>query len=101
MVILFDSRQHGHRVGNACGGASGPALREPPRLSDAYSLLRLRRSESDTVRIILAAQIQLRRWRRGDSKDLPQDKEQRVRAIVAARELLIQRAVQRKRLASG
>jgi hypothetical protein len=56
----------------------------PPHL-----LLRISRHETDPVRIILAAHIQLRRWRRAESGQPPDRIQRRIQAIVAAREALI------------
>jgi hypothetical protein len=52
-------------------------------------LLRISRHETDPVRIILAAHIQLRRWRRAESGQPPDRIQRRIQAIVAAREALI------------
>jgi len=61
-------------------------------------VLQIDRHETDTLRIILAAQIQLRRWRRGEP-DRPSFRSlQRIRAIVAARESLLAQAVGRNRI---
>ena len=77
----------------------------------AHRVLRLSSRETDPVTIILAAQIQLRRWRRmdtrmgstgrsmgdstGDSTEGSNGVRQRISEIVAARDELMGRAVQR------
>lgn len=58
-----------------------------------HRVLRVSRHETDPVRIILAAQIQLRRWRLADSGTTPCVARQRIRQIVAARDELIGRVV--------
>jgi len=66
--------------------------RRPPQ---PHRVLQIDQQETDTLRIILAAQIQLRRWRRGEP-DRPSFRSlQRIRAIVAARESLLAQAVMR------
>ena len=54
-----------------------------------HRVLRISRRETDPVQIILAAQIQLRRWRRGEMGETPLQSRQRIREIVAARDSLI------------
>lgn len=75
--------------------------------SEPHRVLRISRYEKDPVRIILAAQIQLRRWRRQDSlaeQAASQAKSQAasqaktrqcIREIIAARESLLRAAVTR------
>jgi hypothetical protein len=66
-------------------------------------VLRISRHEKDPVQIILAAQIQLRRWRRQDSlaeqaasQAASQAKtRQRIKEIIAARESLLRAAATR------
>ncbi len=58
-----------------------------------HRVLRLPRSVRDPVRIILAAQIQLRRWRRPDQTTTAADSQRRVREIVAARDGLLREAL--------
>ncbi len=66
-------------------------------------MLRISRHEKDPVQIILAAQIQLRRWRRQDSlaeqaasQAASQAKtRQRIKEIIAARESLLRAAATR------
>lgn len=54
-----------------------------------HRVLRVPRHETDPVRIILAAQIQLRRWRQAELRQKASRIRQRIRAIVAARDELI------------
>jgi len=71
--------------------------------SEPHRVLRISRHEKDPVRIILAAQIQLRRWRRQESlaeqavsQAASQAKtRQRIKQIIAARESLLMAAVTR------
>ena len=56
---------------------------------EPHRVLRVPRQETDPVRIILAAQIQLRRWRRSEPGRSPDRIQRRIRAIVAARDALI------------
>ena len=52
-------------------------------------LLRVSPHENDPVVIILAAQIQLRRWRRAEPGQSPSKIRQRIRQITAARDSLL------------
>jgi len=61
-------------------------------------VLQIDQREADTVRIILAAQIQLRRWRRVEPGPQPAGSLQRIREIIAARESLLAQAVGRNRI---
>jgi len=61
-------------------------------------VLQIGRHETDTLRIILAAQIQLRRWRRVEPGRQSTCRLQRIREIIAARELLLAQAVSRNRI---
>ena len=73
----------------------------PPRrrpATQAHRILRISRDETDALRIILAAQIQLRRWRRGEPGYASYKCVQRIREIVAARDLLVAQAVARHRM---
>ena len=79
--------------------------------SEPHRVLRISRHEKDPVQIILAAQIQLRRWRRQDSlaeqaasqaasqaksQAASQSKtRQRIKEIIAARESLLRAAATR------
>jgi hypothetical protein len=56
---------------------------------EPHRVLRVPRHETDPVRIILAAQIQLRRWRQAEPGRTPSRIRQRIRTIVAARDELI------------
>ena len=58
-----------------------------------HRVLRIPRHETDPVRIILAAHIQLRRWRRAEPGQSPSLVRQRIREIGAARDALIGRTV--------
>jgi len=62
--------------------------RKPSQL-EPHRVLRVPRYETDPVRIILAAQIQLRRWRQVELGQTPSRIRQRIRTIVAARDELI------------
>jgi hypothetical protein len=62
-----------------------------------HRVLRVSRHETDPVMIILAAQLQLRRWRLADpAKQCPRIR-QRIQAIVVARDLLVGRTLVLKR----
>lgn len=76
------------------------ATRKPARV-EAHRVLRISRGETDPVQIILAAQIQLRRWRRGEPGETPLRIRQRIRQIIAARDSLmeINRAITRMQIA--
>ncbi|MFM8708028.1 MAG: hypothetical protein ACKOHK_08085 [Planctomycetia bacterium] len=58
-----------------------------------HRVLRISRRETDPVQIILAAQIQLRRWRRSEPGKTPlkiqQQIQQRIHEIVSARDALM------------
>jgi hypothetical protein len=54
-----------------------------------HRLLRVSPHENDPVVIILAAQIQLRRWRRAEPGQSPSRIRQRIREITAARDSLL------------
>ena len=54
-----------------------------------HRLLRVSSHENDPVMIILAAQIQLRRWRRAEPGQSPSRIRQRIREITAARDSLL------------
>ena len=56
---------------------------------EPHRVLRVPRHEADPVRIILAAQIQLRRWRQAEPGQTSARIRQRIRTIVAARDALI------------
>jgi hypothetical protein len=59
-----------------------------------HRVLGLRADEADPLRIIVAAQIRLRRWRRvGSSREAARSE---VQKIVAAREALLQRTYGRR-----
>ena len=66
---------------------AGAGLNPGPLLP--HRVLRVSRHETDPVRIILAAQVQLRRWRRAEQWQSPDQIRQRIRKIVAARDALI------------
>jgi hypothetical protein len=57
--------------------------------TDLHRLLRVSPHENDPVTIILAAQIQLRRWRRAEPGQSPSRIRQRIREITAARDSLL------------
>jgi len=61
-------------------------------------VLQLDQQETDTLRIILAAQIQLRRWRRGEPGRPSFRSLQRIREIVSARESLLAQSVTRPKI---
>jgi len=73
-----------------------PPGHRPP--ADPHLVLQIDRHETDTLRIILAAQIQLRRWRRVEPGRQPAGSLQRIREIIAARESLLAQAVGRNRI---
>ena len=75
--------------------AVSPRQRRPRQ---PHQVLQLDQQETDTLRIILAAQIQLRRWRRGEPGRPSFRSLQRIREIVAARESLLAQAVTRPRI---
>ena len=84
MVIVRNlavSRRDWPHLTDDAGPSPGPL--QPHRL------LRISRHETDPVRIILAAHIQLRRWRRSELGQPPDRIQRRIQAIVAAREALI------------
>ncbi len=56
---------------------------------EPHRVLRISRGETDPVQIILAAQIQLRRWRRGEPGETPLMIRRRIRQIIAARDSLM------------
>ena len=57
--------------------------------TELHRLLRVSPHENDPVMIILAAQIQLRRWRRAEPGQSPSRIRQRIREITAARDSLL------------
>jgi hypothetical protein len=57
--------------------------------TELHRLLRVSPHEKDPVMIILAAQIQLRRWRRAEPGQSPTRIRQRIRKITAARDVLL------------
>jgi hypothetical protein len=67
--------------------ALGPVSRGRHRLP--HRLLRVSRTETDPVMIILAAQIQLRRLRRSEPGQSPSEIRRRIREIAAARDTLL------------
>ena len=81
------------------GFLDSPVLRGPvgPRRqahkkankTELHRLLRVSPQENDPVMIILAAQIQLRRWRRAETGQSPSRIRQRIRQITAARDMLL------------
>lgn len=77
------------RLRSRAGRSPDAAIVEPHRI------LGLSRHETDTVQIILAAQIRLRRWRRLDPAAMPAKRRQRVHEIVGAREAMMRRAMLR------
>ncbi len=56
---------------------------------ELHRLLRVSPHENDPVMIILAAQIQLRRWRRAEPGQSPSRIRERIRRITAARDSLL------------
>jgi len=68
-------------------GTVGP--RRKTRKTELHRLLRVAPYENDPVVIILAAQIQLRRWRRAEPGQSPSRIQQRIRQITAARDVLL------------
>jgi hypothetical protein len=84
MVVAMNSNVYSsERLRGTFGHGRKNSQLEPHRL------LRVSRHETDPVRIILAAHIQLRRWRRPELGQSPDRVQRRIRAIVAAREALI------------
>ena len=75
----------------------GPAGPQTDRQTgpNPHRVLQISRHETDTLRIILAAQIQLRRWRRGEPGHTSFKSLERIRQIVAARDSLLEGAVAR------
>ena len=82
---LFQARQ-----------AAAPPRQRPP--VQPHRVLRVSRHETDAVQIILAAQIQLRRWRRGEPGHASFKCMQRIREIAAARDSLVAQAVAAHRI---
>ncbi len=78
------------------GGWFESGRRSPGTVAVARRVLGLEAGEADPVRIILAAQIQLRRWRRMDPAERPRFWPDRVRAIVAARDRLLDPTTNRR-----
>jgi hypothetical protein len=68
-------------------GTVGPGRKATQ--TEPHRLLRVSPHENDPVTIILAAQIQLRRWRRAEPGQSPNRIRQRVREITAARDMLL------------
>lgn len=62
---------------------------------NSHGVLLLPPSVRDPVRIILAAQIQLRRWRRKEQTTEAADLQRRVREIIAARDALLEEIFQK------
>jgi len=58
-------------------------------------VLQISRDESDMERIILAAQIQLRRWRQDELTHTSFRSQQRIRQIIAARDAMLASAATR------
>jgi len=67
----------------------------PSRL-EPHRVLRIPKHEVDTLRIIFAAQVQLRQWRQLNSAEVPAILQQRVHQIVVARQTMVQRVLQQK-----
>ena len=82
---LFQARQ-----------TAAPLRQRPP--VQPHRVLRVSRHETDAVQIILAAQIQLRRWRRGEPGHASFKCMQRIREIAAARDSLVAQAVAAHRI---
>ena len=72
-------------------GTVGPGrqAQKNVRKPELHRLLRVSLQENDPVMIILAAQIQLRRWRRAEPGQSPSKIRQRIRQITAARDSLL------------
>ena len=72
-------------------GTVGPGRQAHKKVNkpELHRLLRVSPQESDPVMIILAAQIQLRRWRRAEPGQSPSRIRQRIRQITAARDSLL------------
>ncbi len=75
-------------VGHA-GHAGPPSHGRKANHVKPHRLLRVSPHENDPVMIILAAQIQLRRWRRAEDGQSPSRIRQRIREITAARDSLL------------
>ena len=79
----------GSRVFKASEGlADQPAARA--RLQP-HRVLRISRNETDPVQIILAAHVQLRRWRRSERGEMALRIRRRIYEILAARDVLVMR----------
>lgn len=78
-------------VGLGRVGTLGPGRQahEKANKTELHRLLRVSPHENDPVMIILAAQIQLRRWRRAEPGQSPSRIRQRIREITAARDSLL------------
>ena len=83
-VISGDAR------GWTAAAASGS---RPP--AQPHHVLQISRDESDMERIILAAQIQLRRWRQDELTHTSFRSQQRIRQIIAARDAMLASAATR------
>jgi len=72
-------------------GTFGPGRQAHKKANktELHRLLRVSPHENDPVMIILAAQIQLRRWRRAEPGQSPNRIRQRIREITAARDSLL------------
>ena len=90
MVVVTNSNVYStewHRGTLGHGGHGGHGRKT--RQLEPHRVLRVPRHETDPVRIILAAQIQLRRWRRSETGQSSDRIQQRIQAIVAARDALV------------
>jgi hypothetical protein len=72
-------------------GTIGPGHQAQKKANkpELHRLLRVSPQENDPVMIILAAQIQLRRWRRAQPGQSPSKIRARIRRITAARDSLL------------
>jgi|LakMenE01Jun11ns_1017448.scaffolds.fasta_scaffold9898270_2 hypothetical protein len=60
-----------------------------------HRVLRISRNETDPVQIILAAHVQLRRWRRSELGEPALRSRRRIHEILAARDALVMRVARR------
>jgi hypothetical protein len=87
MVVVTNSNVYSTEWHRGTFGHGGHGRKT--RQLEPHRVLRVPRHETDPVRIILAAQIQLRRWRRSEPGRSPDRIQQRIQAIVAARDALV------------
>ena len=89
------SESHKNAIsGDARGWPAAAASGSRPP-AQPHHVLQISRDESDMERIILAAQIQLRRWRQDELAHTSFRSQQRIRQIIAARDAMLASAATR------